>query len=179
MKSAVAVVIVAGALLSTPGSGFAMGSGSDSSSQPKPTCEEGQTYSETEKKCVPEASAPKSDQSLIERGWALAYARRYKDAADLFQLVRNTDNPEVLNGLGYTHRKQGMVEQGITYYKQALAIDPDYVLAREYLGEGYIAEGRTDLARQQLDEIEKRCGTGCKEYRRLARAIATGGANDW
>ena len=31
----------------------------------------------------------------------------------------------------------------------------------------------------QLAEIKKRCGTTCKEYRLLARAIVTGSENDW
>jgi hypothetical protein len=53
-----------------------------------------------------------------------------------------------------------------------LAIDPDFVLAREYLGEGYVAAGKLDLARDQLREIGNRCGTNCEEYIELAEVIS-------
>ena len=69
--------------------------------------------------------------------------------------------------------KQGNLEIGITYYRKALAINPDFVLAREYLGEGYVAAGRVDLAKLELSEIQKRCGTACEEYKDLSKAIST------
>ena len=53
-----------------------------------------------------------------------------------------------------------------------MAIDPDFVLAREYLGEGYVAAGKFDLAREQLREIGNRCGTNCEEYMELAEVIS-------
>ncbi len=64
-------------------------------------------------------------------------------------------------------------------YEKALAIDPDYVLAREYLGEGYVAAGRLDLARAQLGEIERRCGTDCRHYRKLAAVISGAKTELW
>jgi hypothetical protein len=56
-----------------------------------------------------------------------------------------------------------------------VALDPDYTLVREYLGEAYVSQGRLDLAEQQLVEIEKRCGTTCEAYEDLAEAIADAG----
>jgi tetratricopeptide (TPR) repeat protein len=78
-----------------------------------------------------------------------------------------------LNYTGYSHRKAGRLETGITYYRKALAINPDFVLAREYLGEGYVAAGRIDLAKVELAEIGKRCGVACEEYKDLSKAIET------
>ena len=88
-------------------------------------------------------------------------------------MIQNQNDPRVLNYTGYSHRKAGRLEIGITYYTKALAIDPNFVLAREYLGEGYVAAGRKDLAQLQLNEIASRCGTACEEYKDLAAAIAT------
>jgi hypothetical protein len=48
------------------------------------------------------------------------------------------------------------------------------VLAREYLGEGYVAAGRIDLAQIELNEIKKRAGVDSEEYKDLAKAITTG-----
>ena len=94
-------------------------------------------------------------------------------AIGVLNAVQEKSDPGVLNYLGYAHRKAGMIETGIAYYQQALAIDPDYVLAREYLGEGYVAAGNVELARQQLQEIGTRCGTNCEEYLELAEVIAS------
>ena len=88
--------------------------------------------------------------------------------------IENQNDPRVLNYTGYSNRKAGRLEIGITYYRKALAIDPNFVLAREYLGEGYVAAGRIDLAKLELNEIKTRAGAGSEEYRDLAKAIATG-----
>jgi tetratricopeptide (TPR) repeat protein len=147
--------------------------GSDTSSS-TPTCKKGYVYSSSKKKCVKQTSEIVPDRSLKAQGWALARAGQYEAAIELFRLVADKSDPEALNGLGFSHRKLGKVEQGIGYYARALEINPDYVLAREYLGEGYVKMGRMDLAREQLAEIGNRCGTACEEYLLLAQAIDTG-----
>ena len=171
-------ILLAGAIVAAPAAAFALGDGG-STTPKKPTCKKGYVYSKKKKRCVRQRSEIIPDRSLIEQGWALAYAGKYSLAIDLFQLVADDTNPKALNGLGYSHRKLGELERGIAYYNKALAIDPDYVLAREYLGEGYVKAGKIERAKVQLAEIEKRCGKSCREYRMLARAISTGGENDW
>jgi tetratricopeptide (TPR) repeat protein len=86
--------------------------------------------------------------------------------------IANKADPRVLNYLGYSHRKSGRIEVGLGYYQEALRIDPDYTLAREYLGEAHLQLGDVASARNQLDEIEMRCGKGCEEYAELADLIA-------
>ena len=76
-----------------------------------------------------------------------------------------------MNYLGYANRKAGRLDIALTYYKKALSIDPDYILAREYMGEGFVAAGRLDLAKVQLDEIAKRGGVTSEEYLDLSKAI--------
>ncbi len=149
----------------------AAGSGSSSST---PTCKSGWVYSASKKKCVKQTSEVVPDKSLKAQGWALARAGQYENAVDLFHMVADKRDPEALNGLGYTHRKMGQVEKGIAFYQEALDINPNYILAREYLGEGYVKLGKLDLARKQLAEIGTRCGTACEEYLLLAQAIDTG-----
>ena len=174
----VTFIALAGALIAGPLSANAMG---DDPPAPKPknVCKKGYVYSKQKKKCVRQKRDAVPDRSFNEQGWALAYAGKFELARDLFLLVADKNDPSTLNGLGYTHRKLGQLDRGIGYYKQALAIDPDYLLAREYLGEGYVLAGQIDLAKAQLAQIRQRCGTSCKEYRRLARAISTGSENDW
>jgi tetratricopeptide (TPR) repeat protein len=90
------------------------------------------------------------------------------------QAISNKNDPRVLNYIGYSHRKSGRLDEAFGYYNKALQIDPNFVLAREYLGEGYVAAGRVDLAKLQLTEIANRCGTTCEEYQELAEHIETG-----
>ena len=150
--------------------------GSDTSAS-TPTCKKGFVYSSSKKKCVKKTSSVIPHESINAQGWALAREGRYEDAIEMFRLSANQNDPEVLNGLGFSHRKLGKVEQGIAFYGKALEANPDYIQAREYLGEGYVVLGKLNLAREQLDEIGTRCGTACEEYMLLARAIDTGKPN--
>lgn len=143
---------------------------------PQPICKKGYVYSPARKKCVKVLSEVVPDADLKAQGWALAEAGDFDTAIAVFRLVANQQDPETLNGLGYSNRKLGNLETGIAYYQQALALDPGYLKAREYLGEGYVIAGKVELARVQLGEIERRCGRTCEEYVELAQAIANGGA---
>ena len=104
----------------------------------------------------------------------MAKAGQYEWALQVLAAIENQNDPRVLNYTGYSNRKAGRLEIGITYYRKALAIDPNFVLAREYLGEGYVAAGRIDLAKLELNEIKNRAGTGSEEYQDLSKAITTG-----
>lgn len=124
-------------------------------------------------KCVKVESGILPDEELYQQGRALAKEGEYDWALTVLAAVSNQNDPRVLNYTGYSYRKGGHLEIGITYYRKALAINPDFVLAREYLGEGYVAAGRIDLARLELGEIAKRCGTTCEEFKDLSAVIAT------
>ncbi|MCR5855660.1 tetratricopeptide repeat protein [Mesorhizobium sp. J428] len=155
---------------------FAAGgdSGSGGSDQ-TPTCKSGEVYDKTEKKCVPAKQGAVDDDSLFETGRALAYAGKYGEAIQMLGLVSDKNDPRVLNMLGFSHRKSGRIDVGLGYYQEALTINPDFTLAREYLGEAYLTLGDIAAAKNQLSEIEKRCGKGCAEYAALEKQIAAVG----
>lgn len=124
-------------------------------------------------KCVKRTAGLLSDDELYEQGRLLAKEGEYEWALDVFSTIKNQNDPRVLNYIGYSNRKAGRLETGFSYYRKALDINPDFVLAREYYGEGLVAAGRVDLARVQLDEIAKRCGTHCEEFVDLSKVIAS------
>ncbi|MFN3548750.1 MAG: tetratricopeptide repeat protein [Mesorhizobium sp.] len=136
-----------------------------------PTCPKGQVYNSAKQKCEPKTSAV-DPQSLFETGRALAYAGRYDEAIDTLKLAYDAKHPGVFNMLGYSYRKQGKMLVALGYYEEALRLDPDHVLTREYLGEAFLQMGDVASARQQLGEIEKRVGRASAEYAELARHIA-------
>ena len=148
---------------------YAMGDGNSGSSTPK-KCKKGEVKDKNGK-CVKASSGVLPDEDLYQQGRALAKAGEYDWALTVLSAISNQNDPRVLNYIGYSYRKSGDIDKGVAYYHKALAIDPNYVLVREYLGEGYIAAGKVNLARAELAEIAKRCGTTCEEYQDLAEEL--------
>lgn len=151
-----------GAALAAGGGG---GGGSDNN------CPTGQVYDQSQKKCVEKSSALDTE-SLFKAGRQLAYGGKYDEAISVLKLAEGRGDAGVYNMLGYSHRKQGKLLIALGYYEEALRLDPNHVLTREYLGEAHLQMGDVASARDQLGEIAKRCGTGCDEYAELERQIA-------
>lgn len=151
---------------------YAMGDGGSSSTTPAKKCKKGEVVKNG--KCVKATSGVLPDEDLYQQGRALAQAGEYDWALTVLAAVSNQKDPRVLNYIGYSHRKSGRLDEAFGYYHKAIEIDPNFVLAREYLGEGYVAAGRIDLAKSQLTEIANRCGTTCEEYQELAEHIESG-----
>ncbi len=165
-----AIGALAGPALAASGGGSSGGSGGTTVQ-----CNAGWVYDKQKQVCVRKDAA--NDSDLYEQGRALAVAGEYERALDLLTAVRNQNDSMVLTMIGYSKRKMGAVDEGIGYYHKALAIEPDNVLTREYLGEGYVMMGRIDLAQAELNQIGTICGDQCEEYRDLKAAIA--GDPDW
>ncbi|MCP4380530.1 MAG: tetratricopeptide repeat protein [Hyphomicrobiales bacterium] len=177
----VAALCAAGIIaLGTQGQAFAASSsgggssgGGGGSSEVK--CRAGLVYDKQKQMCVQQNSA--ADEDLYRTGRAVALAGDYERALGLLEAIDDKNDAMVLTMIGYSKRKLGAVEEGIGYYQLALAIEPDNVFTREYLGEGYVSQGRYDLAQLELDRIETICGQDCEQYQDLASAIA--GDPDW
>lgn len=183
VKTAALILSLAVAGASAPA--FAVGDGggaSDSSPPPPPPVDcrkemaakhdphpEDWVYSETQKKCVKKTAM--DDRELYTIGRDLALAGSYDSALEILGAVRNRRDAMVLTMIGYATRKLGRTDEGIAIYHQALALDPNNVNTHEYLGEGYLANGRIDLASVELSTLERLCGTGCTQYQRLEAAI--------
>ena len=169
------------------GAAKAMGSGSSSSSTScqkgtrwcvkkskcvNSRCRRGRIWSSSSCRCVRRSSEALGDDDLYFEAVKLAKSDHYQEALDLLHRIKDANQPRVLNYIGYSTRKLGRVDEGLVYYEKALKINPDYVLAREYLGEGLLVKGNLAGAKQQLAEIKKRCGTDCHAFEDLAKDIA-------
>jgi tetratricopeptide (TPR) repeat protein len=80
----------------------------------------------------------------------------------------------VLTYKGFVHRNLGDKALAEEYYRAALERNPDNLLARSYMGQGYVTEGRVDEAYAQLLEIRERGGEGSWPEVALRDAIMTG-----
>lgn len=163
-----AAVLMAGGLLGGPGPSLA----NPDDGTMMPTCPRGQVFDQRTLRCIAQSSGVVDDESLVGYAAALSRERRYDEVLTVLDLLLEPETAEALNYRGYATRKLGRIQEGIGHYLHAVALDPDYTLVREYLGEAFAIQGKLDLARQQLAEIEKRCGTACEPYRDLAEAIA-------
>lgn len=156
--------------------GQSYAAGTDSSEPPTPTettqkCKDGQIWDNDAKSCVSAQQGMYDDDTLFDAARELAYDDQYEHAIDLLQLANNPDDPRILNYLGFANRKAGRMDVGMGYYKEALKRDPDYILARSYMGQAYLQQNQRIAARDQLLEIEARGGKGTWAHTALVMAM--------
>jgi tetratricopeptide (TPR) repeat protein len=169
------LLIAAAAIL--PGMAFAVGSGNDSTPTTTETtteCEEGMVWDADAGKCVAPKESSLTDDALYEAARELAYAGRYDDTLRVLAAMSDPMDDRVLTYKGFVHRNLGDKALAEEYYRAALERNPDNLLARSYMGQGYVTEGRVDEAYAQLLEIRERGGEGSWPEVALRDAIMTG-----
>ena len=77
-------------------------------------------------------------------------------------------NPDILNYMGFTSRKNGNFEEAETYYLKGLDLDPKHNGINEYLGELYVQTNRIDKAKERL-KVLKNCN--CNQFKKLEAKI--------
>lgn len=105
---------------------------------------------------------------------ALINEKKYDAAIAELELASQNlgPHPDVLTYLGFANRKLKNFDVAETYYKQALAADPNHLGANEYFGELMIERGDMDGAKTQLAKLDALCSFGCYEAEELRRWIA-------
>ena len=173
-KTSVSAFVTAGILLGSVAASvpsYAAGDGG-SSSTVTPTCKKKHVWDKRKRKCVAaKRSSNLDDENLYEAARDLAYAKRYDEALTVLHLASNKRDPRILNYLGYATRKSGDVKKGLAYYQAAIDLNPDYTLARSYMGEAYLQLGDLASAKEQLRQIKLRCKGACPEYAALESQI--------
>lgn len=96
----------------------------------------------------------------------------YRAAIITLNRLHRHNDANVLNLLGYSHRKLGLVDVGMRYYLAALERNPEHKGVHEYLGEAYLQKDDLAKAEIMLSKLGKICGTDCEPYKQLAEAIA-------
>lgn len=142
---------------------------SESPKPPKPTatttsCKGGQVFDEKTKTCLDADKQSFNDDDRYRAARELAYAGEYDRALQIISTADTPKDPRFLNYRGFINRKTGNMSAAMAYYHAALRIDPDYILARSYMGMGLASMGHKSAAKAQLDEIARRGGTGTWAY---------------
>ncbi|MCK0095492.1 hypothetical protein MWU60_07905 [Yoonia sp. F2084L] len=160
-----------------PMAAFAAGGGGDTAPKPSETtttCAEGLVWDLATESCMDPAESTNDDTARLNDVRELAYAGYYQAALDVLDTLENPQAPLALTYYGFAHRKAGRVALGMQYYNAALEADPDNLLARSYMGQGYVASGDMVLAQAQLTEIRMRGGRDTWAEASLVQAINTG-----
>jgi Flp pilus assembly protein TadD len=119
----------------------------------------------------PEASTIDPDyaagkQALERKAWREA-ARRFSQAA-----LRDPDNADLHNYLGYSYRHLRQLDLAFKHYKRALSLNPHHRGAHEYVGEAYLMIGDFKSAERHLAALREICLLPCDELTDLEREIA-------
>ena len=160
-----------------PTAAFAAGGGSfnpPSTTKTTTDCKAGEVYDEKSKTCVDSSQSSVTDDLRYDAVRELAYAGAF-GRAEL--VLNNFDEPRddrALTYRGFIARKSGDVGSAMDWYTAALAENPDNLLARSYMGQGFVESGDMASARGQLTEIRARGGRGTWAEFSLAQALQSG-----
>ena len=83
----------------------------------------------------------------------------------------STNNADIYNLMGYSHRKLDLLEEAFFYYHKALKLDPRHQGENEYIGELYLRTNNLKKAKEHLEVLDDVCLFGCGEYDDLKDAI--------
>ncbi|SCB46251.1 tetratricopeptide repeat protein [Rhizobium lusitanum] len=175
-KSSAMMALTAGFLLTASLHAFAAGTENDETAPPPKSkttteCTDGKVWDKDKKECVKPKESGFNDDQLFQAAREFAYAGQYDNAITVLKLAKNQDDPRILNYLGYSNRKAGRMELGMSYYRKALQRDENYILARSYMGQALLAQGDVQGARVQLVEIRDRGGENTWAYRSLLQSL--------
>ena len=105
-------------------------------------------------------------QALERKDWGEAIACFTRAA------LRDPDNADVQNYLGFSYRNLGQLDPAFRHYRRALELNPQHRGAHEYAGEAYLMKGDLARAEEHLAALQKICLLPCEELLDLEREIA-------
>lgn len=124
-------------------------------------------------KCPPAATEQKKEGFLRDYRAAVAMidAGQYEEALIAMRALDDGTSADVVNYIGFIHRKLGKMAEAQMYYEAALHMQPNHRGALEYYGEWFVMMGRLDKAHEHLSRIASLYGADTKEYAALAKMI--------
>ncbi len=158
---------------------LAYAAGSEDPTPPQPTkttteCTDGLVWDAQAGACVAPQESSLDDDGLYDAAREFAYAGQFEHALNVLTAMSDPTEDRVLTYLGFAHRQSGDAALGMRYYEQAIAQNPDNLLARSYMGQAFVKLGVMDEARVQLAEIRARGGARTWPELALERAIESG-----
>jgi tetratricopeptide (TPR) repeat protein len=122
-------------------------------------------------------ATPEAGDGAYVKAVSLINERRWDEALASLEKAEQAigPHPDILTYKGYVWRKKGDWAQAESYYRQALAMDPNHRGATEYYGELKVLEGDMAYAKAMLAKLDAACTYGCAEAEELRLWIDHGG----
>lgn len=113
--------------------------------------------------------------ALLERGKAARAAGDLEGANGLIESALAVDprNRAAYITLAEIARTQGLPGKSIRFYREALTLEPNDVIALRGQGEALVQKGAVERAKANLARVKTLCGT-CGDATQLAAVIAKG-----
>jgi Flp pilus assembly protein TadD len=129
---------------------------------------------------TPAIADPGEETSLAERDPDYAAGKAAMDKKDWAGAVRNfqrtvvreSDNADLHNHLGYSYRNLKQMDLALKHYKRAIEISPRHRGAHEYIGEAYLMMNDLPNAEKHVSALRRICLLGCEELTDLQKAVA-------
>mgnify|MGYP002653962790 CR=1 FL=1 len=115
-------------------------------------------------------------EALADGGFTALGKGDHQVAIDHFETALAIDpmNGRAYIGLARVAQAQGLQGKAVRYYREALGLDPNDLIALEGQGQALAARGATARAQVNLARIRKLCGAAdCPPARRLEGTIAS------
>ena len=114
--------------------------------------------------------------ALVAEGRAALQQGNTQGAVDAFEaaLVVDPAYSAIYVDLAAAARAEGLQGKAIHYYREAQERDPENLAAIKGEGEALVEKGALAAARENLAELEEKCGTQCAETQHLAAVIDRG-----
>jgi tetratricopeptide (TPR) repeat protein len=114
--------------------------------------------------------------TLAQQAQAHATAGRNNEAIDFYETALAVDprNRQAYLGLARVAQAQRLPGKAISYYADALRIEPNDVNALAGQGEAYVQRGAVARAQRNLERVRALCGNSCPQANQLAAVIQRG-----
>ena len=126
----------------------------------------------------PDSKLQPRSVALMTEANALFAVGKYDEASDLLETALAVDprNRGAFVALARVANKQGLPGKAIRFYREALLIEPNDVVALSGQGEAMVAKGAITKAKENLARVKQLCVAACPEQQQLAAAIEKGAA---
>lgn len=124
----------------------------------------------------PDAQVDARSLNLLEQAKAVRTAGNLDQATDLLESALAVDpkNRRAFHELAEIAKAQGLPGKSIRYYREALELEPNDVVALAGQGDALVQKGAVVKARENLAKVKRICNAGCPEEARLSALIDKG-----
>ncbi len=126
---------------------------------------------------LPDHEINPASVSLLAKGDEAARAKKPEEAIDWYETALAVDprNRAAYISLARLVRSQGLKGKAIRYYKEALELDPNDILALSEQTDVMVSKGALEAARKNIARLRIICRSECGGIDRLALSVEDAG----